>query len=148
MKEEGGGERVREVGWGWGGGDGPIFKVTQSPTSQLSLRRAVMSVLYAVSLVVVGKVSYRQCIINSVVRSASPVTFPSLPLTYHAKSSQSSDKEAVEFMLTHKKGVVHFVLEWYGVAGDTFLECPVTRTFLQVTHLKGPGGTVTELRSW
>ncbi|XP_070212398.1 rap guanine nucleotide exchange factor 4-like isoform X2 [Littorina saxatilis] len=50
---------------------------------------------------------------------------------YHAKSSQSSDKEAVDFMLTHKKGVVHFVLEWFTVAGDVFIETPVTRTFLR-----------------
>nr|KAG5701611.1 hypothetical protein BaRGS_019300 [Batillaria attramentaria] len=34
-------------------------------------------------------------------------------------------------MLSHKKGVVHFVLEWYNIAGDAFLESPVATAFLQ-----------------
>lgn len=56
-------------------------------------------------------------------------------VTYHAKSTQSNDQEAVEFMLSHKKGVVHFVLEWYNIAGDAFLESPVASAFLQVSWL-------------
>ncbi|KAK7489572.1 hypothetical protein BaRGS_00019206, partial [Batillaria attramentaria] len=42
-----------------------------------------------------------------------------------------NDQEAVDFMLSHKKGVVHFVLEWYNIAGDAFLESPVATAFLQ-----------------
>lgn len=57
------------------------------------------------------------------------------PLTYHAKSNQSSDQEAVDFILSHKKGVVQFVLEWYNVAGDAFLENPAITKFLKVMHL-------------
>ena len=39
MKEEGGGERVKEEGGGgWVGGDGPIFNVTQSPSSQMTIK--------------------------------------------------------------------------------------------------------------
>ncbi|XP_025095168.1 rap guanine nucleotide exchange factor 4-like isoform X2 [Pomacea canaliculata] len=50
---------------------------------------------------------------------------------YHAKSNQSSDQEAVDFILSHKKGVVQFVLEWYNVAGDAFLENPAITKFLK-----------------
>ncbi|XP_076472872.1 rap guanine nucleotide exchange factor 4-like isoform X2 [Babylonia areolata] len=51
---------------------------------------------------------------------------------YHAKSSnESSDKDAVDFMLTHKKGVVHFVLEWFSSAGEYFLDSHTITGFLR-----------------
>ncbi|KAL8578522.1 hypothetical protein ACOMHN_028794 [Nucella lapillus] len=51
--------------------------------------------------------------------------------TYHGKWSESSDKDAVDLLLTHKKGVVHFVLQWFSTASDYFLLSHTITAFLQ-----------------
>ncbi|KAK6165706.1 hypothetical protein SNE40_022584 [Patella caerulea] len=54
---------------------------------------------------------------------------------YHAEVTQGTDREIADYMLTHKRRIVHFVQEWYSVATDAFQEDPKIQGFVEELHV-------------
>ena len=58
-------------------------------------------------------------------------------VTYHSSMSDSSEQENFEFMLNHKKCVLHFVQEWAVIVGNAFREDHTINAFLEVRFRSG-----------
>ena len=55
-------------------------------------------------------------------------------ITYHSSMSDSTEQENFEYMLTHKKCVLHFVQEWARIVGGAFKEDHTINAFLEVNR--------------
>lgn len=59
---------------------------------------------------------------------------PVLLSHYHSSMSDSTEQENFEYMLTHKKCVLHFVQEWARIVGGAFKEDHTINAFLEELH--------------
>lgn len=55
--------------------------------------------------------------------------------SYHSSTADSTEQEGLEFMLNHKKCVLHFVQEWANIVGAPFKQDHTINAFLEVRHL-------------
>ncbi|XP_052240015.1 rap guanine nucleotide exchange factor 4-like isoform X2 [Dreissena polymorpha] len=60
---------------------------------------------------------------------------PVLLSHYHSSTADGSEHEGFEFMLNHKKCVLHFVQEWSNIVGAAFREDVTINAFLKELHI-------------